>query len=320
MIVAITGGTGFIGKKLVLRHLAQGDQVRVLSRQIPGEAGLPDSVVWCRGDLDASESLASFLEGADVLYHCAGEIRDTTRMEAVHVNGTRKLIGVATGRIGRWVQLSSVGAYGQRREGVITEDTTLMPCGIYEETKVKSDVLVEAASSGAFQHVILRPSNVYGADMTNQSLFGLISMIQRGLFFYIGQPGASANYVHVNNVVEGLLRCATMPAAQGNTYNISDHCTMEEFVSIIAGALGKDAPRMRLPEVPVRLLARLGGILPGFPLTDARVDALTNRAIYSNSKIERELDYRHVISMRDGLLELVDSWKRKAAVNTDAGK
>ena len=33
MIVAITGGRGFIGERLVERHLQQGDQVRLLSRQ-----------------------------------------------------------------------------------------------------------------------------------------------------------------------------------------------------------------------------------------------------------------------------------------------
>ena len=311
MIVAITGGTGFIGKKLVLRHLTLGDQVRVLSRRTPGEAGLPGSVVWCRGDLDASGNLVSFLDGVDVLYHCAGEIRDTARMEAVHVEGTRKLIEIAGGRIGHWVQLSSVGVYGPVAEGTVTEDSELNPVGEYEITKAESDqVVVAAANKGGFSYSILRPSNVFGADMTNQSLFGMIDMIDRGLFFHIGKPGASANYIHVDNVVEGLIRCGTMQPAQGRTYNLSDHCTMEEFVAIIAGALGKDVPRIRLPEAPVRLLARWVGRLPGFPLTETRVDALTNRTIYPSTKIERELGYRHLVTMEKGLLELLAAWKQ----------
>lgn len=309
MIVAVTGGTGFIGRKLVLRHLARGDKVRVFSRRPPAESGLPDAIEWWAGHLASSTNMLSFVEDANVLYHCAGEILDTGRMEAVHVEGTRKLLDAAAGRIGRWVQLSSVGAYGKRREGVITEETDPNPCGTYEVTKVESDALVAAAASnGAFRHVILRPSNVYGAEMTSRALFSLIAIIQRGLFCFFGKPGASANYIHVDNVADALLLCGTMPVAAGHIYNLSDHRPMEQFVAVIAEALGKGMPHMRLPEAPVRLLAKLAGRLPGIPLTESRIDALTNRAIYPSTKIEQKLGYHHQVSMEQGLQELVGFW------------
>ncbi len=304
MIIAITGGTGFIGRKLAQHHLACGDQVRVLSRRQTANSGAKHH----SGDLSSSTDLQSFVDGADVLYHCAGEIRDETRMRAVHVEGTQRLIEAAANRIGRWVQLSSVGAYGKQREGAVTEETALHPCGAYETTKAESDALVSAAAKGgAFEHAILRPSNVYAADMSNQSIFGLIEMIRRGWFFYIGKPGASANYIHVDNVVAALLLCASKPEANGQVYDLSDHRTMEQFIAIIAAALGKPAPRLRLPEWPIRLSAKLLGGLPGFSLTEARVDALTGRAIYSTDKIEQGLGYRHLVSMEAGVEELVRS-------------
>lgn len=311
MIVSITGGTGFIGRKLVLHHLAQGDAVRVLSRRDLSEAGLPDSAKWYRGDLSMSAELLSFVEDADLLYHCAGEIRDESRMRTVHVDGTMKLVDAATERIGRWVQLSSVGAYGRRRDGVITEQTELKPSGMYETSKVESEDLVRAAAlRGAFEHAILRPSNVYGTEMANQSLFGLISIIQRGLFFYIGKPGAIANYIHVDNVVAALLLCGANPGANGQTYNLSDYRPIEQFVATITGALGIPMPQIRLPEFPIRMVAKLLGIIPGFPLTEARVDALTGRTIYLNDKIVYELGYRHFVSMEAGLSEMVKFWQR----------
>ncbi len=305
MIVAITGGTGFIGRKLMQHHLAQGDEVRVLSRRATAETG----VKLYRGDLSSDTELQSFVDGVDILYHCAGEIRDAARMQAVHVAGTQRLIEAATGRIGRWVQLSSVGAYGQQRAGVVAEQTALHPCGTYEITKVESDALVQAAAlDGAFEHAILRPSNVYGADMSNQSLFG---MIRRGWFFFIGKPGASANYIHVDNVVAALLLCGVKPEANGQVYNLSDHRTMEQFAATIAAALGKPMPGLRLPEWTVRLAAKLLGGIPKFPLTEARVDALTVRAIYSTGKIEHELGYRHIVPMEAGLDELVQSAQQR---------
>jgi len=314
MIIAITGGTGFIGRKLVLQHLARGDAVRVLTRRLPAQSGLPAAVQHYQGDLASSEDLRRFVEGADLLYHCAGEVRSAELMQAVHVEGTRKLIEAAAGQIRRWVQLSSVGAYGQQRGSVISEDSAPNPCGTYEVSKTESDALLAAAAAnGAFESVILRPSNVYGAQMSNHSLFGLISMIQRGLFFFIGKPGASANYIHVDNVADALLLCATLPQASGRIYNLSDHRTMEQFVAAIAKGLGRDTPRTRLPEAPVRLLARLAGVVPRIPLTEARVDALTNRTIYPSTRIEQELGYRHRVSMESGLVELVGSWKSSQA-------
>ena len=310
MIVAITGGSGFIGRKLVMRHLEQGDEVRVLSRRPPEKSELPDSVKWYSGDLSKSGDLLSFVDKADVLYHCAGEIKDATKMKALHVDGTARLINMATGRIGRWVQLSSTGAYGQHREGIVTEETRLNPKGQYEETKVQADNLViHAANQGAFNYVILRPSIVYGETMSNRSLFGLIALIQKGWFFFIGQPSASANYIHVDNVVNALLLCGSVAQANGQVYNLSDYRSMEDFVKIITYSLGCKRSHLRIPEVPVRLLIKLLGWIPGVPLTDSRINALTNHTMYENTKIEQDLGYKHVTSMEDGLTKLVAYWQ-----------
>ena len=84
---------------------------------------------------------------------------------------------------------------------------------------------------------------------------------------------------------------------------------MERFVALIAGALGKPEPRLRLPEVLLRACARVLGRLPGFPLTPARVDALTNRSIYPITRIREELGYSHRVSMQQGIEELVTAWK-----------
>lgn len=309
MIVAITGATGFIGRALAQRHVLAGDRVRALTRR--DDSGLPDAVEIHRADLTESVAgLAAFADGADVLYHCAAEIRDAARMHTVNVDGTAKLIAAASGRVGRWVQLSSVGAYGPRREGVITEETPCAPRGEYETTKTRADELaMGAARAGAFDCVVLRPSIVFGARMPNESLRQMIRMIARGWMFFVGAPGASANYIHVVNVVEALARCAARPEARGAVFNLSDHRTLEQFVGAIAAALGRQAPSIRVPEAPVRLAARALGRIPGFPLTEARVDALAQRSVYSIERIRSKLGYEHVVSMEDGLRELVASMR-----------
>jgi len=307
MNIAITGGTGFIGRHLLARHVALGDRVRHLTRKKPLES-IPGAEIFI-GDLSASETLRGFVQGADVLYHCAAELRDAAAMEKTNVAGTANLLQAATGEIGRWVQLSSTGIYGAVRHGEVREDADIRPGNAYERSKAAADALVLAAAE-KLSCVLLRPSNVYGADMPNQSLFQLIRMIDKGLFFFIGPRGATANYVHVENVVDALLACAhaTLPA-NGRAYIVSDHRPLEAFAGIIAEHLGKPTPRMRLPELPVRALAAACGWLPGVPLKTSRIDALTNRTVYCTDRIEAELGFSNLLSMEAGLAELVRVWK-----------
>ena len=191
MIVAITGGTGFVGKELVKYHAKKHDQVKVLSRNTNRNSEWPSEVELFNADLTTciSSDLNEFVKGADVLYHCAGELYDISIMEDLHVKGTQRLIESARStRIDRWVQLSSVGVFGPFPGVLVDEVYPCQPKGIYEITKAKSDNLVkEEANKKSFNCFILRPSIIFSPKMPNNSLFQLIGMIDRGFFFYIGK-------------------------------------------------------------------------------------------------------------------------------------
>jgi len=308
LIVAITGGTGFIGRKLVLKHLANNDTVRILTRKADhkvfgGEKYLGDIAI----EHPVSED---FFCDVDVFYHCAAELYDTSRMEQVNVKGTSRLIALASGRVARWVQLSSVGAYGPVQSGTVTEQTVESPANEYEKTKTHADRLVrEASVNGAFSSVILRPSNVFGTQMPNKSLCQLFSMIDRGLFFFMGPPGASANYVHVDDVVEALYLCGTHAGAAGHTFNVSDWSTFEQFVETVASELEKPIPKWRIPVAPVHFAVRLLERLPRFPLTSSRINALTTRVRYDSALIQRELGFAYGANMSERIACLAREWK-----------
>lgn len=308
MKVAITGANGFIGRRLTMAHIGQSHEVRVLTRG----RSIPVTGAWSfTGDLTRPESIPEeFLDGVDVLYHCAAELLDPAAMAAVNSEGTRNLLRKATGRIGRWVQLSSVGVYGPHRCRSIDETFPLAPANEYERSKAAADQSVlDATAAGCFEAVILRPSIVFGGDMPNQSLFQLAHMIERGWFRFIGPPGASANYVGVDNVVDGLQLCARHPAAAGHAFNLSDHRTMESFVATIARCLEVPAPTGRVPEGPVRAAARIVGAIPGSPLTTSRVDALTGRASYPTEKIELRLGYSHALTLEEAMSRTISEWR-----------
>ncbi|MEZ0184330.1 NAD-dependent epimerase/dehydratase family protein [Flavobacterium oncorhynchi] len=307
MKVAITGATGFIGKLLVSKHIKLGNEVRILSRKENLDLENFDKVQVFKGDLNDKETLLSFVDNVDVVYHCAAEIKDESLMSVTNVEGTKNLIDVSKHKIKHWIQLSSTGVYGPVRTGTVKEDQPYSPVNEYERTKLISDELViEAGEKEFFTYTLVRPSNVFGFQMTNQSIFQLVKSIDKGLYFFIGSKGSSANYVPVENVIEVLYLTAINPASKNQIYIISSWITIENFISTIAKTLNKNAPKLRVPIEFVKFLARLTSFIPKNPLTVTRVDALSNRAIYDTSKVEKELNYKPVVTIEETIVKVVD--------------
>lgn len=267
MRVSVTGASGFIGRRLVEHLLSTGASVTVLTRRDVATE-LAGRVRVIRGDLCRNEDdLLPLLDECDTLFHCAGELYRPEGMEALHVGGTRRLLDVAErsamrrGRLLHWVNLSSVGAYGPppkhaNEVRVVTEDYPLRPVGPYEVTKTRSDELVmDAGKRKVVTYTIVRPTNVFGESMTNASLRGLLSMIRKGLFFYVGKGDAVANYIHVDDVVAALIACGNQPAASNSIFNVSNDCPLVELVSGAAHDLGVPAPRLRIPEAAARAIS-----------------------------------------------------------------
>ncbi|WP_316832395.1 NAD-dependent epimerase/dehydratase family protein [Pedobacter aquatilis] len=309
MIIAITGATGFIGKRLVNHHLELGHEVRILSRKKINSLS-PKVKLYNGHLLSDGETLKKFTHKVDVLYHCAAEIKNNSLMYEVNVLGTKNLLLAAKSEVKHWVQLSSTGVYGPLYNGIIDEKQIPNPKNDYEGSKLESDKLVmKAGKEKWFTYTIIRPSNVFGPDMTNQSLFQLIKAIDNGRYFYIGKTGANANYVSVENVIEILYQAATNKLAIGKIYNISDQLPLEKFIEAIADFLGKPKPKLRMPNFFMRLIGFIGDAIPSSPITTSRVRALTNRVSYSNDLVVHELGYLPKVDILSTLKKMVEVYK-----------
>ena len=130
-------------------------------------------------------------------------------------------------------------------------------------------------------------------------------MVKRGLFFYIGQPGAVATYVHVDDVAAALMKCAFEPKARGQIYNLSNDCPLEDLIKCIALLLGVRSPRIRIPESLVRNAVGLFEGRVNIPLTQSRIDSLVNKTHYLSDKIISELGFRFTKSMPASGEELI---------------
>jgi len=306
-VVAITGGSGFIGSHLAQAHIKQGDEVRILSRG----SGFIEGAYHYKGDLVDSgienmKILNSFIKDIDVIYHCAGELKNESKMFELHVEGTKRLLKLVKDKECRWVQLSSVGAYGVCTSGIITEKSKENPSGIYEKTKLISDNLVRKSG---LPHTILRPSIVFGEKMNNRSLSQMIKIIKYRLFFYLSRD-AVANYVHVDDVVSALILCSSHPKAISKTYILSDSSKLETIINSIADALNVKRPKVRKPYFMVIIILKILSKFPKFPLSKQRIRALTNDCHYDATMIKSELEFALSKNLSNAFYKYAELFKK----------
>ncbi|MBK2451879.1 SDR family oxidoreductase, partial [Escherichia coli] len=157
-VLAITGGTGFVGSTLIDLALARGHQVRALTRR---PQPTRDGVTWVEGALDTPDALAELTTGADAAIHVAGVVNAPSRdgFSRGNIDGTRAMVAAATGAgVERFVQVSSLAAREPRLSA-------------YGWSKAEADALVKASD---LDWTIVRPPAVYGpGDMEMFELFRL---------------------------------------------------------------------------------------------------------------------------------------------------
>jgi nucleoside-diphosphate-sugar epimerase len=303
VIVSITGGTGFVGSQLVATLLERSDEVRVLTRRQPDHVGRQRYFV---GDLaDPGSVEDAFVDGADVVVHLGAELRDASSMMATNVDGTQRLVTMASGRVKKFVYLSSVGVYGPVRKGEVTEDAAENPQGTYELSKQRAEQIVAAAAAnGSFGHSILRPSKIYGAGMNLADIGLVLRLVRRRRFVYFGSPEATVSYVHVDDVVGALVALIDSPRAEG-AFNVGQPSTMRTLVESAARAFGVPAPSRRVPPRLARMIATVGGLVPRSPITPTRLAALNSSVRYLSDRLAQEVGYCEQVSLADGIGNLV---------------
>lgn len=309
-VLLISGASGFIGAAFLKHALASGWRVRVITRK-PNAWPVKCGLEVFEGDLATTQNWSQAVRDVQVILHAAAEIKDAVSMPVVNVQGPMRLLKAAVqSGVKRWVQLSSVGAYGTVRDGVVTEDWPDSPVGPYEVSKVDFDLaLKQSAIHNGLEVCIVRPSNVYGPNMRNQSIQQLLNIIRKGWFAYIGPVGASANYVHVDDVVQALALCVAHPKAANQTYIVSAWATMEEMVKALANGAGLKPPQTRVNLKLATWLAEVLQRWPVWPLSISRVHALSVRSCYSTQKIENDLGWKLSVPVIEGMAKWAKATK-----------
>jgi nucleoside-diphosphate-sugar epimerase len=321
--VLITGAGGFTGLALARTISAQGRAVRGLVRRAAGSPELAaGGVEVITGDVRDEAVVRRAVRDVELVYHLAAVFRRAavpdSEYRSVHVDATRLLIeAAADAGVRRVVHCSTVGVHGDvQGDAPATEDAPFHPMDVYQQTKLEGEWMArETARRVGLQVTVVRPGPIYGPG--ERRLFKLIGGVARRRFRLLGDGRPRFQMVYVDDLIDGLLLAGEQPDAAGRTYILtgSEAPTLAELVNEIADVAEVPPPRLRLPIWPFWLLgAACEAICIPLriepPVFRRRVKFFTSNRWFDTSRARRELGFAPKVSLREGLVRTIESYRR----------
>jgi dihydroflavonol-4-reductase len=306
MKALVTGATGFVGAAVARALSAAGWQVRALARSGSNRANLRQlAAEVIEGDLADVGSLELALVGCDALFHVAADYRlgarDPSQLYLTNVEGTRNILSAAR-RVGvaRIVYTSSVATIGIPSDGSPGEESTPVALsnmiGHYKRSKYLAEEVAREAAATGMSVVIVNPSTPVGpGDIKPTPTGQLVLDAASGRMPAYVDTGL--NIVHVDDVAAGHLLAHARGKA-GERYILGgEDMTLQIMLAQIAGLVGRQPPRIRLPYAVVLPIAYLA---EGFAAVTGRSGRVTlegvrmsrKRMFFSSGKAVSELGYR----------------------------
>jgi len=319
--VLVTGGSGFIGRRLVYALLRQGAVVRVLSRSPKRLQGTwpQGRVDFVQGDLETPESLKGACNGVHTLFHLAScthmlgpAADDSEHHRQVTEQGTLALLQVAqAAKVACLVFASSVKAMGEENELRLDESSEPAPENAYGRAKLHAEqAVLEGAAGGSMRASVLRLPMVYGPG-NKGNLPRMIKAIRRHRFPPPPDVHNRRSMVHVDDAVQAMLLAAVRERANGEVYIVTDGrvYSTREIYRMITMNLGRRPPRWSLPLWSIQYGARVGDLLLRLdipvPLNSSAVRKLFGSAWYSSEKIREQLGFEPRYDLVRALPEIV---------------
>jgi UDP-glucose 4-epimerase len=352
MTVIVTGGTGFIGRRLMAhlieRRGAESVTCLVKPSAKPSEAAAAAEferlgVRLIAGDLDRSPVSDARPPAADVVFHLAANI-DTDKPESEHrVNdlGTGRLLDwlepvfrakAAAGQACRIAYTSSVAVIDRagRADGPMREDTVCTPRTAYGATKLRGEVVLrERAATAGCTWTIVRLPTVYGPGGKAGGMFDLLvsAARKRSLISRLNWPGRTS-ILFVDDAAAILYSLALMPEAAGKLYMVSsgEDCTVADIARAAGDLMGQPVRPIRLSQAFWSALRSVvwhpmvRALVPrSAQVTYWRLSLIVDDGFWCDPSKLRALYRKPLVPLREGLRRTIEGGEDRRLEGREAG-
>jgi nucleoside-diphosphate-sugar epimerase len=270
----ITGGNGFIGKRLTDCLLQAGYKVRIVSRHLPKRQPVHPDVSVVKADYQNADSLQKAMQGCSVIYHLAAAIFGFkySDFETANAIATQNMVKAAnaTPAIERFIYMSSLAASGFAVDGKHPRLESDIPAPIsdYGITKLEGEKALLNLNKNIIWTIIRAPI-VYGGSESGVSK--IATWVKRGLMVNTSGNGLFS-FVYVADLVKALAAVPNTPGTENQIFFVCEerNYPWNEFIYKMANAMQVRPPFM--PKAPGWMLhiaaaiyslsARLTGVQP----------------------------------------------------------
>lgn len=315
MRVLVTGSTSLLGRHVVDRLVARGDDVSVFQRQVSGL-----DVIEHLGDVADGVAVAGAMSGNEAVIHVAGLASISggwARFEATNVIGTRNVINAAREHgVSRVVQISSpsVAHAGQSligvSAGVADPDGAR---GNYAKSKAIAEHQALAADSPDMAVVAIRPHLIWGPGDT-QLVGRIVDRARSGRLAIVGTGGALIDTTYIDNAADAAIAAVDRaPDLGGRAFVVTNGQPrpIGELINRIVMAAGLEPPRVKVPY----LAARAGGTVAEKiwdrraiegdpPMTSFLAEQLGTAHWFDQRETRQALEWEPQVSLAEGFKRL----------------
>lgn len=279
MKILLTGGNGFFGK-IIKQELEKTHQLLSLGRDSTNQ-------ITC----DLSKEIPK-IPVVDVIIHAAGKAHMIPKTKEenqeffdTNVLGTANLLEGISIYPMSFIFISTVAVYGLEEGLDIDESRPLIGDSPYAKSKIEAENLIRKwGIQNQVNVLILRLPLIVGSDPPG-NLGAMIKTIRSGFYRRIGEGSAKKSMV----LAEDIARALPDWFDKNGTYNLTDgvHPRMAQLEDAIAQKFGKKV--RKIPIWPISAIAKLGDLIPGFPLNTYRLAKLAKSLTFSDTKARTEL-------------------------------
>ncbi|MCI2048195.1 MAG: NAD-dependent epimerase/dehydratase family protein [Lachnospiraceae bacterium] len=319
-LVAVTGATGFMGKRLVQVLLDRGCEVRVFVRdRTRAVEAFGEKCEIVTGDTTDPDSLKGAFDGVDTVYHLAALMGHDLpgeaafkKFRAVNVQGTKNVAAECRkAGVKHFIFISSTAAMGLIEDvAVVNEDTPCKPYTPYQVSKYECEqYLLQEFRTDGFPVIIVRPSMVYGPGYKGDFLT-MAKLCKKGFFPEIGKGQNLSPALYITDEIEGLALLLDK-GEPGQIYLLSSEksYSLHETGEIIGKALGK---KIHFVPVSTGFMLFCAGAMEKIcglagkhsPVTRRNIRSVVTDRVFSTEKI-RALGFRQKVGLEEGLTNAV---------------
>ena len=313
----VTGGSGFIGGRLIERLVEEGVRVRALARSDrSSDAVRALGAEPVRGNLGDPDALEAGARSTEIVFHAAAHVVDWgpwRDFERINVRGTANVVRAARRAGAR--RLVHVGTEAALMAGdplvAADESQPLQPHSPapYSASKARAEIEVLTGAGRGLEAVVVRPRFVWGQGDTTL-LPSIAEQVRAGRFAWVGGGRHLTATTHVDNTVHGLMLAAENGPDRG-VWFVSDGppIPFREMIERMLAAVGLEAPGTSIPVPAARLLMeageRAGALLNKRPpLTRFAFWVAHQECTLDIARARRELGYDPVVDRDEALATL----------------